>query len=189
MSNIGYVAPPPTAASIGAATITSGLESERPAAGNPGALYFATDTGVLWYDNGTAWTNATPRQIGYAERTTDITGIGTSETDAGISIGPFTAPTRRVIVDLAAFVGGTNAATGTVAVQLRAYDGATELTRIGISHGTAAVEEYAETYNYWEGVLSAGTHTLTTKVIRTGGTSGRILGGTAYPIKLRIREL
>lgn len=39
-----------------AAIFAQGLASARPAAGTQGRLYFATDTGVLSYDTGAAWT-------------------------------------------------------------------------------------------------------------------------------------
>lgn len=40
-----------------ATLIGRGLLSARPAAGTPGALYYATDTSTMYRDNGTSWDN------------------------------------------------------------------------------------------------------------------------------------
>lgn len=40
--------------------IKRGLLSARPAAGNNGARYFATDTGLVYFDNGASWDTWTP---------------------------------------------------------------------------------------------------------------------------------
>ena len=41
--------------SNGGYSLGSGLIAARPAYGNPGSFYYATDSGTLYYDNGTAW--------------------------------------------------------------------------------------------------------------------------------------
>lgn len=51
---------------------TRGLAANRPAAGNEGAEYYATDTNILWWDNGSAWKNRTPRVIFNANSSTGI---------------------------------------------------------------------------------------------------------------------
>lgn len=43
---------------VGFSGIPSGLLASRPAPGNVGAFYYATDTGIIYYDNGTAWVTA-----------------------------------------------------------------------------------------------------------------------------------
>lgn len=49
-----------------------GTTANRPAAGNLGVTYRATDTGILWYDNGSAWKNRTP---GIFAQVTSATGL------------------------------------------------------------------------------------------------------------------
>lgn len=45
---------------IGAQTARRGLAAGRPAFGQEGRTYYATDTDILWYDTGAAWKNRTP---------------------------------------------------------------------------------------------------------------------------------
>jgi hypothetical protein len=43
-----------------ATVIAEGTYAGIPAFGMPGRIYFATDTGEVWYDNGSAWVSFTP---------------------------------------------------------------------------------------------------------------------------------
>jgi len=45
---------------------------DRPTAGKKGRTYFATDTNILWYDNGATWKNRTP---GIMASLTSATGV------------------------------------------------------------------------------------------------------------------
>lgn len=59
---------------------STGVLASRPAAGNAGFLYFATDTDLLYYDNGTAWVTINASGL---EPTSDLSAIATANPTAG----------------------------------------------------------------------------------------------------------
>jgi hypothetical protein len=69
--------------------VPSGLFAARPAAGHKGNFYFATDTSVLYYDNGTAWVTAISNgvaSLASAGGTVTIAG-SSSVPDVAIALG------------------------------------------------------------------------------------------------------
>jgi len=50
---------------VGSAKVLAGAAASRPAASIAGRLYFATDTGVVSYDSGSAWTNGVGASVTY----------------------------------------------------------------------------------------------------------------------------
>jgi hypothetical protein len=75
--------------------ILKGVYSAIPTAGIAGRLYFATDTGITWYDNGSSWVNvtigATPGTNGYVLTSTGATTAPTWQPSAagGSGVNPF----------------------------------------------------------------------------------------------------
>jgi hypothetical protein len=89
---------------LGDNTILGGLDAQRPNPGIPGRLYLASDSGKLYFDNGTAW------------ELTGITGGGT-----GSGIAPFM------------FVQSSAASVWVIAHDLNTYPGVTVIDSSGNS--------------------------------------------------------
>lgn len=63
--------------------ITLGLLGSRPAAGVAGRFYFATDTGLMYADTGSAWTTVSQTSVGVstgAPRVAGLTGVNNTGT-------------------------------------------------------------------------------------------------------------
>lgn len=97
-----------------------GLLAARPAAGNEGAEYQATDTGLIYRDNGSVWVTWTPSQLPGPTGATGGTGptgaTGAGNTGATGATGPgvgSTGPTGPTGVGATGPTGGTGATGGT----------------------------------------------------------------------------
>lgn len=104
-----------------ASVVLEGVVASRPTAGIPGRIYYATDVGLIYRDNGTSWDDVTPTGSGGGTVTSvgltvparqtvtgsPVTGSGTlaitdntesaNEVFAGPATGSAAAPTFRVL--------------------------------------------------------------------------------------------
>lgn len=113
-----------------------GTTANRPSASTAGRTYYATDTGITWYDNGSTWKNRTPNIQASLVSTTGTTNgsqavswLTTASGFAGIDTGNFYsagAPTRVTVP----------------------YDGLYEVHFTGRTSGVAGVT--------WNGAINGG---------------------------------
>lgn len=61
-------------------SVGQGLFSQRPPAGFPGRLFYATDNGILYQDSGLAWNSLQPRMVTHSETTVTF-NTSTAEND------------------------------------------------------------------------------------------------------------
>ena len=111
---------------LSGATRLIGTTADRPAAGVKGRTFYATDTDILWFDNGGAWKNRTPGiYVGAISPTGPINGTNTlswllsASAFNGIDTGGFYSaaePTRITLPYTGtyeiALTGRTNGAAG-----------------------------------------------------------------------------
>jgi microcystin-dependent protein len=114
-----------------------GTAASRPAFGKQGRIYFATDTGILSYDNGSSWTDIGPVGTGIADNAITLAKM------ADNSVG------SAEIID--GSVGAAEIADGTV--------GSAEIaSALKPSAGAGAGTEALRAIGAGAGLVAAGTH-------------------------------
>lgn len=170
-----------------AAIDLTGELAARPAAGIRGRYYFATNTGALYRDTGTAWTlvGGTNGTLGFASTTTSQTGIST-ETDLTNLILTVTVGAGR---RLRLWTGMRLAASAADAgAHLRLKEGATQL---GESLRTISIQGRAESLHAGAIISpSAGAHTYKVSLARFAGTGTVYTDvGVGYPAWLLAEDI
>jgi hypothetical protein len=96
----------------GAPVMLTGLDGSRPSASIVGRIYFASDTGKIWYDNGSAWLLELPALTG------DLTTSGTTATlgASGVSSGTYGSAIAVPTVTYDAKGRATSATQTTIAI-------------------------------------------------------------------------
>lgn len=153
--------------------IATGLASARPAANliTPDSFYYATDTGVLSYSNGTAWTTVSGagRELAYTAFTANVSITGTTSATATTIV---TAPALT-------FDGST-----TVEIECYAYAWQPGMTNVvndlymdGASIGVIGWNEggILTMHNKGRVTPAAGSHTFSSRAYVDAGT-GTIYG-------------
>jgi hypothetical protein len=105
------------AAYVNAREIVLDIFANRPAAGTAGRWFFATDTGILYADNGAAWTQVALGTLA-ANLAETLTGLGitfVNGTSVTVGVGACTsddaAIANRVLMSQTAAITGTTAGT------------------------------------------------------------------------------
>lgn len=94
-----------TLASVQVRGVLSGL----PAYGIPGRLYFASDTGQIYYDTGSGWTNVTEPLIVLLQQQSFVFGVDTGVANAYIVT---LVPAPTIVTGSLAVFKAANANTG-----------------------------------------------------------------------------
>lgn len=80
-----------------AAMFAQGTFNNRPAAGKAGRFYYATDNGIVYYDDGAAWRTIDQKgTLGYAQVTADQTNITAPVDITGLSVTVTVGASRRI---------------------------------------------------------------------------------------------
>lgn len=167
-----------TSSALGAINqvIMEGLDASKPTAGTQGRLYFTTDTGKIYYDNGTAWVLVGPSGGSSASSIQGVSVSATTPTTGQVLEynGTEWVPTTPSQVTIGFVIGngspGTDvgplllaARAGTVsqcAVLVKSSDSSTALTFNILQNGTSVFSS-AVTIAAGASPGSISTHTLT----------------------------
>jgi hypothetical protein len=165
----------------------------RPASPYRGMAIFETDTGnvLVYYGATTGWQKPWNQPWGaiyYAQRTSDIAGIGTGGFDVTTSTAPFTAVANRRYKITTSGRVGNNSSSANVFVSIR--DGSSDLkvNSIAMETGGAGFQDHYEFSIVNSASLTAGTRDYKTRITTSAGTVS-LLAGSSYPCFMAVEDL
>lgn len=115
-------------------------------------------------------------EIGYVERTTNVTISATSEatpTDCGLSLGAITYDGTKVLLEF--FCADMTLPTGAI---ILLFDGSTMLCRWGDMRPSSGSSSESPAHLVMRFTPSAGSHTYNIQAIRAGGSNATLSAGT-----------
>ena len=119
----------------GIVSFDSGLDASKPAAGNTGAVYYATDTQLFYYDNGTTWDAIIPAYSGDATSTAGGTVLTLATVNS--NVGTFGDASHVAAVTVNA--KGLVTAVSEVLITPSAI-GAINVDQLGVANGVATLD-------------------------------------------------